>query len=68
MIDVSFVDGISELALVKMLDKKVLSTLRLKLKFVQNLVTLDVTNSFLKTGIFDPKEMLDTLEFRWIGY
>ena len=30
----------------------------LKLKFVQNLAALDVTNSSLGMVIFDPKEML----------
>ena len=33
----------------------------LKLKFVQNLTTLDVTNIPLETVRFDPKEMLSIL-------
>ena len=37
---------ISGLAIVKVLDKKAQSTMTLKLKFAQNLVTLDVTYSF----------------------
>ena len=40
----------------------------LKLKFVWNLATLDVTNSSLETVIFNPKEMLGVLELRSIGY
>ena len=40
----------------------------LKLKFVQNVVTLDVTNSTLETVIFDLKEMLGILDLRLIGY
>ena len=40
----------------------------LKLKFVQNLGTLDVTNSSVETKIFDPKEMSGVLDLRWIGY
>ena len=40
----------------------------LKLKFVQNLATLDVTNSSLETFIFDPREMLGILDLRLIGY
>ena len=39
----------------------------LKLKFVQNLATLDVTNCSLVTVIFDPK-MLGILDLRSIGY
>ena len=40
----------------------------LKLKFVQNLATLDVTNSSLDMIIFDPKEMLGILDLRSVGY
>ena len=51
-----------------MLDKKAQITMMLKLKFVQNLATLDVTNSSLETVIFDPKEMLGILDLRSVGY
>ena len=40
----------------------------LKLKFVQNVAALEVTNSSLKTIIFDPKEMLGILDLRSVGY
>ena len=40
-----------------MVDKKAQSTLTLKLKFVQNLDTLEITNSCLETVIFYPKVM-----------
>ena len=40
----------------------------LKLTFVRNLATLDVTNRSLETVIFDPKEMLGILDLRSIGY
>ena len=40
----------------------------LKLKFVQNLATLDETNHSLETVIFDPKEMLGILDLRSVGY
>ena len=40
----------------------------LKLKFVWNLATLDVTNSSLEMVIFDLKEMLGILDMRLIGY
>ena len=41
-----------------MLDKKEQSTVMLKLKFVRNRVTLDVTNNIPDTVIFDPREMI----------
>ena len=40
----------------------------LKLKFVQNLATLDVTNSSLELVIFNIKEMLGILDLRSVGY
>ena len=51
-----------------MLDKKAQNIMILKLKFVQQLATLDVTNSSLETVIFDPKDMLGILDLRWVGY
>ena len=66
-IEALFIDKISELAIVKMLDKKAQNTMMLKLKFMWNLATLDVTNSPLETVIFDPKEILGILDLRSIG-
>ena len=40
----------------------------LKLKFIQKLATLAVTNSSLETIIFEPEELLGILDFRSIGY
>ena len=40
----------------------------LKLKFVQNLATLDVTNTSFQRVIFDPKEMIGILYLRLVGY
>ena len=53
---------------VKVIDKKAQNTVMLKLKFVQNLATVDVTNSSLETVIFDLKEMLGILDLRSGGY
>ena len=40
----------------------------LKLKFVRNLATLDVTNISFETVIFNLKEILGILNLRSIGY
>ena len=40
----------------------------LKLKFVRNSATLDVTNSSFKTVIFNLKQMLHFWDLRSIGY
>ena len=52
-----FIDEISGLVIVKMLDKKAQSTSMLQLKFVRNAAILDVTNSSFETVIFNLKEI-----------
>ena len=47
-IKAQFVDEISVLAIVKVLDRKAQNTMMLKLKFSCNLAILDVTNSVWK--------------------
>ena len=40
----------------------------LKLKFVRNQASLDVTNNMQETVIFEPKQMLGILDVRSLGY
>ena len=40
----------------------------LKLKFIRNRVTLNVTNNTQETVTFDPKEMIGVLDLRSLGY
>ena len=57
-IEAPFIDKISGLAIVKMLDKKAQNTMMLKLKFVSNLATLNVTNSSLeKINIWSKRDV-----------
>ena len=51
-----------------MLDKREHSTVMLKLKYIRNSVTLDVTNNTPETVIFEPREMIGVLDFRSLGY
>ena len=67
-IETSFVDEISGLAIVKMLDSKEQCTVVLKLKFVRNCASLDITNNTQETVIYEPKQMLDILDLRALGY
>ena len=62
-IKVPSVDEISGLVIVILLDKKTL-----KLTFVRNKASLDVTNSSFKMVIFNMKEMLAILDLRSIGF
>ena len=50
-----------------MLDKKTQSKVMLKLKFIQNMATLDITNNILDMVIFHPTEMLGILDLRSVG-
>ena len=63
-----FVDEISGLAIVKMLDTKEQCTVVLKLQFVRNRASLDVTNNTKETLIFEPKQMLGILDIRSLVY
>ena len=68
-IEAPFVDEISGLVIVKMLDSKKQCMVVLKLKFVRNCASLDVTNNTQETVIFEPKQMLGSiLDLRSLGY
>ena len=67
-IETPFVDEISGLAIVKMLVNKEQCTVVLKLKFVRNQASLDVTNNMQEMVIFEPNQMLGILDVRSLGY
>ena len=52
----------------KILDDGTHSTLVLKLKFIQNKATLDITNKGTNTMIFEPEEMIGIIDLRSLGY
>ena len=57
-----FIDEISGLAIVKILDGTTQRTMLLKLKFTQNSAMLDIGNNGLDTIILKPEEMLGILD------
>ena len=67
-VEALFVDEISGLAIVKMLDSKEQCTVVLKLKFIRNQASLDITNNTQETVILEPKQMLGILDLRSLGY
>ena len=67
-VEAPFVDEISGLAIVKMLDNKEQCTVVLKLKFKRNCASLDITNNSQETVIFDPNQVLGILDLRSLGY
>ena len=67
-IEAPFLDEISNLAIIKLLDKSTQSIIMLKVTFMQNIVMLDMTNGSSETLILGPKERLGILDFRALGY
>ena len=63
-----FIDEISGLAIIKILDGSTYSTMLLKLKFTHNAAILDIVNNGTETIIFKPEEMLGIVDLRSLGY
>ena len=63
-----FIDEISGLAIIKILDGSTCSTMLLKLKFTCNTAILDIVNNDADTMIFKPEEMLGIVDLRSLGY
>ena len=63
-----FIDKISGLAIEQILDKLTQSMMMLKVKFTQNLAMLDITNSSSEIVILSPREVIEILDLRSLGY
>ena len=66
-VNAPFIDEISRLAIVKILEGGTYSTLVLKLKFIQNKATLDITKKGTNTMIFKPGEMTWNIDLKSLG-
>ena len=68
-IEAPFMDKISSLAIIKLLDKLTHSVMVLKVKFAHNIAMLDmINNSNSETLILNPREALGILDLRSLGY
>ena len=63
-----FVDIISGLAIIKIIDRKTNSTLLIKLKFTFNKAVLDIKKAGKDTMILNPKEIIGIVDIRSLGY
>ena len=63
-----FVDEISGVAIIKILDGGAYSTLLIKLKFMHNKAVLDIVNKGKDTMIFKPEEIIGVVDLRSLGY
>ena len=68
-IEAPFMNEISSLAIIKLLDKLTQSIIVLKVKFIQNVTMLDmINNSSTETLILNPSEALGILDLRSLWY
>ena len=63
-----FIDEISGLAIIKIIDGKTNSTLLIKLKFMCNKAVLDIKNAAKDTMILNPREMIGIVDSRSLVY
>ena len=63
-----FVDDISGLAIIKIIDDRTNSTQLIKLKFMHNKAVLEIKNAGKDTMILNPKEMIGIVDIRSLGY
>ena len=63
-----FIDEISGLAIIKIIDGGTYSTLLIKLKFSHNKAVLDIKNTVKDAMILRPKEMIGIVDIRSLGY
>ena len=64
----AFIDEISGLAIIKIIDGKTNSTLLIKLKFMCNKAVLDIKNAGKDTMILKPREMIGIVDIRSLRY
>ena len=67
-IETLFMEEISGMAIVKIKYQGLKTLMMLKLKFIRNKATLDITNNMRETLIFDKMTMTGMLDLRSIGY
>ena len=68
IVEKPFVEEISGMAIVKLLDMQKQVTNMIKLKFIRNRATLKVTNNTYEIMIFDLTEMIGILDLRSLSY
>ena len=62
-----FIDEISSLTIMKILDESTYSTMLIKLKFTCKAAILDIVNNSTKTIIFKPEKMIGIVHLRSLG-
>ena len=68
MVDTPFVEELSGMAMVKILDIKEETTNMIKLKFIQNKAVLKIKNKTHKTITFGRTDMMGVVDLRSLGF
>ena len=68
MVDIPFVEELSGMAMVKILDMKEQTTNLIKLKFIQNKAVLKIKNKTHKTITFGRTDMMGVVDLRLLGF
>ena len=67
-VEAPFVEELSGMAIIKVLDMSEHITSMMKLKFIRNKVTLKITNNTSEIVPFDRTDMIGLLDLRSLGY
>ena len=68
VVEAPFVEELSGMAIIKVLDMNEHVTSMIKLKFIRNKATLKITNNTSETVTFDTSNMIGILHLRSLGY
>ena len=68
VLEVPFEEGITGMAITKLLDTKEQMTFTMKIEFIRNRATFRVKIDMYETVTFDPTQMLEILDMRSLGY
>ena len=68
VIEAPFVEELSGMAIVKILDMKEQATSMIKLKFIRNKAVLKITNNIQETVTFGWTEMIGVVDLRSLGF
>ena len=68
MVEAPFIEELSGMAMVKILDMKVQTTNMIKLKFIWNKAVLKITNKMHETVTFDRMGMMGVVDLRSLGF
>ena len=68
MVEAPFIEELSGMAMVKILDIKAQSTNMIKLKFIRNKAVLKITNKMHKIVTFDRMGMMGVVDLRSLGF